>query len=162
MPHSDAERRIESQQICSRLREIEETIYTNRQPIGNLQYCVTGPGLGPARMPQSGWKPFAVHGRWGGFDQTTWFRMKIKIPASMKGHRVLALVRPGGESLSYVDGRPFQGLDNNRDELYLTEKAKGGEVFDVTLESVPSVRFDDYHEFEYADLAVMHPGIWDF
>ena len=162
MPHSDPERRIESKQIRSRLEEIEETIYTNRQPIGNLEFCVTGKGLGPAQMPKTGWKPFPVHGRWGGFDQTTWFRLKVKIPASMKGCRVLARIRPGGESLSYVNGRPFQGLDENRDELYLAEKAKGGEVFDVILESVPSVRFDSYHEFQYADTVIMRPEIWDF
>jgi len=162
MPNCDAERRIESEQIRSRLREIERTIYSNRQQIGNLQACVTGTGLGPARMPKSGWKAFAVHQQWGGFDQTTWFRMKVKIPVAMKGHRVVALVRPGGESLSYVDGRPFQGLDENRDELYLTEKVKGGEVFDIALESVPSVRFDEYHQFQYADIAVMHPTVWDF
>ena len=162
MLHSDPERRIESEQIRSRLREIEDTIYSNRQPIGNFQVCVTGVGLGPARIPKSGWKPFAVHERWGGFDQTTWFRMRVRIPASMKGHRVLAFVRPGGESLVYLDGQPFQGLDDNRDDLYLTGKAKGGETFDLAIESVPSVRFDDYHYFKYADIAVMHPLVWEF
>lgn len=162
MPNFDAERRIELDQIRNRLREIQQTIYSQRQPITGIECCVTGPGRGPERMPQSGWKPFTVYSRWGGFDQTTWFRMKVTVPVSMKGYRVVALVRPGGESLAYVDGNPFQGLDGNRDELYLTEKAKGGETFEIVLESVPSVRFDEYHYFQYADIAVMHPLIWDF
>ncbi len=162
MPHSDPERRVESEQVRSRLREIQRTIYSDRQPIGRIEACVTGKDLGPARAPKSGWKPFAVDQRWGGFDQTTWFRMKAKVPASMKGKRVLALVRPGGESLTYVNGAPFQGLDNNRDELYLVDRAKGGETFEILLESVPSVRFDEYHHFQYADLVVMHKEVWDF
>lgn len=162
MPHFEAERRIESGQIRNRLEEIEATMYSQRQEIGAIQACLTGPGLGPDQTPESGWKPFAVHDRWGGFDQTTWFRMTAKVPVSMKGHRVVAFVRPGGESLAYVNGKPFQGLDNNRDELYLTEKAKGGERFEIVLESVPSVRFDDYHQFRYADIAVMHPEVWEF
>lgn len=162
MSNFEAERRLEMEQARSRLREIEASIYTQRQPIAALQANVTGPGLGPERMPAKGWKPFAVHDRWGGFDQTTWFKMTVTIPASMKGNRVLARIRPGGESLAYVNGQPFQGLDRNRDELYLVEKAKGGERFEIALESVPSVRFDEYHHFEYADIVVMHPDAWDF
>ena len=158
----EAERTILGYQLQARLKEIEETIYSARQPIGGIEACVTGPGKGPERAPKSGWKPFKVHDRWGGFDQTTWFRMKVRVPASMKGHRVVALVRPCGESLAYIDGKPVQGLDRNRDELYLTEKARGGETFEIVLESVPSVRFDEYHYFEHADLVVMHPTAWDF
>jgi len=153
MADFDAERRIEKEQIRQRLRDVQASIFGLRRPIPRLQACVTGPGRGPERMPKSGWKPFAVHGRWGGFDQTTWFRMTARIPKTMKGHRVVALLRPGGESLAYVNGKPFQGLDNNRDEVLLTDNAKGGDTFEIALESVPSVRFNEYHYFEYADLA---------
>ena len=162
MADFDAERRIEKEQIRQRLRDVQASIFGLRRPIPRLQACVTGPGRGPERMPKSGWKPFAVHGRWGGFDQTTWFRMSARIPKTMKGHRVVALLRPGGESLAYVNGKPFQGLDNNRDEVLLTDNAKGGDTFEIALESVPSVRFNEYHYFEYADLAVKRPQVWDF
>ena len=95
MPNFDAERRLISEQFRARLRELESTIYWDRQPIGKIETCLTGPDLGPERMPKSGWKPFAVHDRWGGFDQTRWFRMKVTVPASMKGQRVVARIRPG-------------------------------------------------------------------
>lgn len=160
MPDFDAERRLQAQQIRARLREVYETIYEQRTPI-QIKAVVTGPGKGPERMPRSGWQPFSIHGRWGGFDQTTWFRLRARVPESMKGRRVVALLRPGGESLAYVNGEPFQGLDPNRDELLLAEKARGGETFEIALESVPSVRFDEHHYFEYADLAVTNPGAWD-
>jgi len=176
MPNLDAERRIEALQIQRRIREIEQTIYSDRQPIGDLEYCVTGTGKGPERAPKSGWKPFQIRGVWGGFDQTTWFRMKATIPASMKGKKVVALIRTisasyvhgapdmneGGESLVYLNGQPFHGLDRNRDELFLTEKAKGGETFDIVLEACPSTRHDHYHCFGYAGLAAMNAAAWDF
>ncbi|MBI4556726.1 MAG: alpha-mannosidase [Candidatus Hydrogenedentes bacterium] len=162
MPNLDAERKIEAVQIRRRIREIEETIYRQRTLIQDIQAVVTGPGKGPERMPRSGWKPFKVLTRWGGFDQTTWFKINVTVPAAMKGHRVVALVRLGGESLAYLNGKPSQGLDNNRDEIYLVQRATGGERFQIVLESVPSVRFDEHHYFQYADLAVMHPQVWDF
>ncbi|GMV93567.1 MAG: hypothetical protein AMXMBFR82_33450 [Candidatus Hydrogenedentota bacterium] len=176
MPNFDAERRIESLQLQRIIREIEQTIYSDREPIGNLECCVTGTGKGPERAPKTGWKAFQIRGIWGGYDQTTWFRMKATIPASMKGKKVVALVRTisssyvhgapdvneGGESLAYVNGVPFQGLDRNRDELFLTDKAKGGDTFEIVLEACPSTRHDYYHSFGYADIAVMHPEAWDF
>ena len=162
MPFIDEERKIESFQIRKRMAEIQGTIYSGRQALGPIQAVVTGPGKGPDRRPSSGWKPFRIHERWGGYDQTTWFRMEVTIPDHMKGRRVLALVRPGGESLAYLNGKPFQGLDENRDELYLTEKAKPGQMFEIVLESVPSTRDDIHHTFQYADIAVMHPEPWDF
>ncbi|HOZ46480.1 MAG TPA: alpha-mannosidase [Candidatus Hydrogenedentes bacterium] len=162
MANFDAERRIEGEQIRNRLREVWDTILDARQPIEAIEASVTGPGKGPERAPQSGWAPFAVHERWGGFDQTTWFRMRMTVSEAMKGQRVVALIRPGGESLAYVNGKPFQGLDRNRDELLLTPKAKVGQVFEIVLESVPSVRFDEYHYFEYADLAVKRMLPWEF
>ena len=162
MANFDAERRIEGEQIHNRLQEMYATVYDQRRAIGKLHVRVTGPGRGPERMPNSGWKPFAVHGRWGGFDQTTWFRLTARVPRAMKGERVVALIRPGGESLAYVNGKPVQGLDDNRDELLLTPKAKGGETFEIALEGVPSVRFDTYHYFQYADIAIKRPQVWDF
>jgi len=162
MPHFEAEWRLQNEQIRARLREIHETIYEQRKPIGAIQSVVTGRGKGPERMPRSGWKPFALHSRWGGFDQTTWFRLRVRAPKSMQGRRMVALIRPGGESLAYVNGKPFQGLDPNRDELLLAEKARGGDVYEIALESVPSVRFDEHHYFEYADVAVKNVDAWNF
>lgn len=161
MHNFDAEREIISGQIRSRIREIEALIYRDRQPIGGLEVCVTGPGRGPERAPSHGWRSFETHERWGGFDQTTWFRMTVCVPQTMAGQAVVALIRPGGESLAYVNGAPFQGLDSRRDELFLLASAKGGETFTIELESVPSVRSDEYHHFEYADLAALDNASWD-
>lgn len=157
----EAEREIVIRQIRNRLREVEELFYQQRTPIELIDYCVTGRGRGPERPPEDGWQPFAVHSRWGGFDQTTWFRMTVTIPESMRGMPVVALIRPGGESLVYLNGTPFQGIDSKRDAIFLSESAQGGEQFCVHLESVPSVQHDAYHEFEYAYIAVFDKNSWD-
>ena len=176
MSNYDAERRIALRQAKTRLAEIAGTIFTPRQPIGKLWRCVTGPGKGPERMPKSGWEPFAVMGRWGHFDQTTWFKMKAQVPKAFAGNRVVAMLNPcahtdipgvqdyeeSGEGLAYVNGQPFQGIDRHHDFMVLTERAKGGEAFEIALECCPQTRFDATHVFRYADLAVMHPEAWDF
>ncbi|MBM3290757.1 MAG: hypothetical protein FJY92_11455, partial [Candidatus Hydrogenedentes bacterium] len=176
MPFFDAERTIEAAQLRVRLREIFETVYSQRQPIGAIEHCVTGRGLGPERAPTKGWGPFAIGQRWGGYDETTWFRMRAVVPASMRGHRVVALIntttRPfvhgapdqieGGEALAYVNGAPMQGLDRHHDELFLVGKAKGGERFDLALEATPSTRHNHFHHFAYADIAAMNAQVWDF
>jgi len=175
MPFFAAERDIIRQQIQQRLKEIWEHVYTDRRPIDGIQHVVTGKGLGPERAPKRGWKPFAAGQQWGGYDETTWFRMRPQVPKAWKGQSVVAFIRATGsiytegleqlsapgESLLYIDGVPRQGLDINHDEVHLTPKAKGGERYEFLIEAVPSVRFDAKHLFHYADLAVFHPEAWD-
>ena len=176
MPHSDVERRIEAKQLANRLEEIRETTFRDRRPIENVQVCVTGLDKGPERAPEGDWIPFKALDRWGGLDQTTWFRMDVTVPFEWKGLKAVALVRAadvslipeqtglseGGESLAFLNGEPFQGLDRNRDVLVLAEKARGGEHFEIVLEACPSTRYDLHHIFAYASLAVMDPLVWDF
>mgnify|MGYP001171394196 CR=1 FL=1 len=161
MPNFPVERRIISDQIRARLSRIQKTIFTRRSAISTVQYRITGQGRGPERPPRTGWKPFSVPGFWGGYDQTTWFRLRWKVPRDWKGRSVVAFLRPQGESLAYVNGKPAQGIDNGRDWLLLTENAREGELFEILLESVPSTRFDEHRVFEYADVAIFHREIWE-
>lgn len=176
MAHFEVERQIELLQVRNRLRELRTTFFSHRRPIANLEHVVTGRGLGPERVPKAGWKPFAVGDLWGGYDETTWFRMKAVVPKEFKGQNVVALIRPAsgafsddgliqlsapGEALVFVNGVPFQGLDINREELFLAKKARGGEVFQIEIEAVPSVRLEAQHRFKCADLALFHTEPWD-
>jgi alpha-mannosidase len=176
MASFDVERVIEVRQLRNRLEEIRGTVFSHRQPLTQLRCCVTGRFKGPESMPKSGWRPFKIMERWGGLDQTTWFRMTARVPKAFAGQRVATMIRPcaytdipglrdhdqTGEGLAYVNGNPFQGIDRNHEILVLTEKARGDEVFDIAIECTPQTRFDATHEFECADLAVMHRDAWDF
>ncbi len=162
MPHFDAERQVEGRQINDRLNEIRGSIYSHRSPISGWEAVVTGHKKGPSDPPDAGWKPFEIGSVWGGKDVTMWFRATAEVPAEMAGKRVVALIRPGGESLIYINGKPCQGLDGNRDEVLLLEKARGGEKFEILIESYSSARFDEKHTFQFADLAVVNPDIHKF
>lgn len=156
MPHFDAERHIQGRQINNRLDEIKGTIYAQRTNISGWEAVVTGHKQGPCAPPKSGWEHFDIGSVWGGRDVTMWFRAKVTIPESMDGKRVSALIRQGGEALSYLNGKPCQGLDSNRDEILLAEKAKAGTEFDLMVEAYSHPTSDQKHTFQYADLAVVN------
>ena len=176
MANFDTERRIEAEQLLARINEIRDTVYSQRQPVKDIQICVTGKNKGPERAPKAGWKPYSPTEFWGGYDQTTWFKINVVVPKHFAGQKVVALFRiadvsfipgmtgltEGGESICFVNGVPFQGLDRNRDELFLTNKAKGGEKFELTLEACPSTRFDLNHVFKHADIAIFNQLAWDY
>ncbi len=159
MPHFDTEWQIVGRQINDRLNEIRGSIYSRRSPITGWQAAVTGHKQGPCDPQEDGWEPFEVGSIWGGKDVTVWFKATVSVPEEMAGERVVALLRPGGESLAYIDGKPCQGLDNNRDDILLLEKAKGGETFEILMESYSHARFDEKHTLQYTDLAAVNTDI---
>ncbi|HOE65839.1 MAG TPA: glycoside hydrolase family 38 C-terminal domain-containing protein [Candidatus Hydrogenedentes bacterium] len=162
----EAERPIIAKQVLLRLKEIFKTVYSNHVSVDSIERCVLGPGHSVTPEPVSGWEPFELKQRWGGYDQTTWFRLHATIPPDMDGKHVVALLSPHqgphGNSLAYVNGHPAQGLDRNRDEVLLSKQARVGEAFVISLESVPSQEQDTYHIFDRADIAVFHQLAWDF
>ena len=162
MPHFDEEWRIVGRQINDRLNEIRGSIYGHRAPIAGWEAVVTGHKQGPSAPPEDGWEPFEMGSVWGGKDVTMWFKADAPVPEGMAGKRVVAVLRPGGESLTYIDGEPCQGLDRNRDEILLLEKAKGDEKFGVLIESYSHARFDEKHTFQRADLATVNVDIHKF
>jgi len=162
MPHFEAEWKIQGMQIRQRLDEIQKSLYGKRVRIDGWEAVETGNKQAPAKPPENGWEPFSIGSVWGGVDVTVWFRASATVPQEMADEKVVMLVRPGGESLAYVNGKPCQGLDSNRDEIVLLEKAKGGEKFEIILESYSHARFDEKHSFQYADLATANTENYNF
>ena len=162
MPFFDAERNIIAGQIRNRMNEIAGTVYSDRRAIPGWEYVVTGHKQGPAAPPKSGWEPFQIGSSWGGLDVTTWFRTTVTVPEEMDGKKVVLLIRPGGEALAYINGRPVQGLDGNRDEITLAQKAKAGDRFEVMVEAYSNPRFHQIHTFQYADIAVLNEEVRSF
>lgn len=162
MPHFDSEWQVQGRQIDDRLNDINGTIYSQRISISGWEASVTGFREGPSAPPEAGWKSFDIGSSWGGRDVTTWFRASATVPNEMAGKRVVLLVNPGGESLMYIDGIPCQGLDGNREEVLCLEKAKGGETFDILIESYSGIGSDRKHRFHCADLAVVDMDIREF
>jgi len=154
------ERELEIGQIGNRLKEIARTIYQDVRDIGPWEMCLTGTGRGPEKPPVRGWKKFNIPMHWGAecLDISAWFRGAAIVPREWKRKAVVLLLRPGGESLCYLNGRPFQGLGVTRDEILLSKRAKGGETLDILIEAVntPYVDPGEICEtmFQYARLAI--------
>ncbi len=88
------------------------------------------------------WKDFGSSQRWGGYDQNFWFSTEVYIPESFSGKPVMFELRTGREHewdrinpqfKFYIDGKLIQGLDINHREVLLTDCARAGEVFLITL-----------------------------
>lgn len=71
---------------------------------------------------------------WSGRDRYLWLSASVTVPAEWKGRRVLGRFdfgqtgggnNSGFESLLYVNGTPWQGVDSNHQEIFLTEVEPG-------------------------------------
>lgn len=72
---------------------------------------------------------------WSGWDKYLWLHLETDVPAGWKDKRILGLFdfgKTGGgnnsgfESMLYMDGKPYQGVDSNHKEVFLgTDAARG-------------------------------------
>ena len=86
-------------------------------------------------MKAKGYKPTKLGDVWGG-ARNGWFRIRFAIPEEWKGREVAAYIYPGSEGLAYIDGKPYQGVDYNHQGILLTQKAKGGEEYEIVLDAI--------------------------
>lgn len=81
-------------------------------------------------------KPMPEGTEWGAKWEYAWFRTRIVIPKSLAGERVvLRTDLYGDESAIYVNGVNAGARDWDHKEILLSEKARGGERFDIMMES---------------------------
>jgi alpha-mannosidase len=148
--------------------------------------------LGPARVacaPLSGahlpdyddahWQTIAVGDRWGGFNQTCWLRVPLRLPESWAGGKVVARIVlgddehiSGPEALAYLDGNIAQGIDFHHREIVLGNTVQPGKEHLLALEVVSPrveepqvlralelVRLDPEAEALYHDMRVLHGAL---
>lgn len=74
---------------------------------------------------------------WTGSDVYLWLHRRIAVPAGWQGKRIVGLFdfgrtgegnNSGFESLLFLDGKPYQGVDSNHQEVFLEEDAAGREL----------------------------------
>ncbi|MDF2923775.1 MAG: alpha-mannosidase [Paenibacillaceae bacterium] len=106
--------------------------------------------------------------RWKGRDKYLWLNRKVQIPAAWSGQRIVGVFdfgktgagnNGGFESLLYVNGQPYQGVDSNHKEVFFPDEY-AGQVVDLTFRLWsgldPGARFvEQEHEFKRAELAVL-------
>lgn len=71
---------------------------------------------------------------WSGWDKYLWLHLDADIPAEWANKRILGLFdfgktgegnNSGFESMLYMDGKPYQGVDSNHKEVFLSQSTAG-------------------------------------
>lgn len=78
---------------------------------------------------------------WTGRDRYCWLQRQVEVPAEWHGRRIVGRFEfgrtgsgnnSGFESLLFVNGKPYQGVDSNHQEVFLDENA-AGQTLDFTF-----------------------------
>ena len=112
-------------------------------PLEVAAYHVHGEPVPASEALAAEYAPFLVGGSWGPPWDTTWFRLRGRIPTAWSGREVAlgfgignaGSTGFGAEALLWRDGRPAQGLSPNHREHLLTTSAAGGEDIELFVEA---------------------------
>ncbi|MBE1441408.1 alpha-mannosidase [Paenibacillus sp. OAS669] len=120
------------EKLQERLRELSEFRYRDRRRIEAFDSLEDREGRTGERPPwplsqnkEAG--TMRIGDRWEGSDRYLWLAAETEIPEAWQGRRVLGRFdfgRTGGgnnsgfESLLYVNGEPYQGVDGNHKEVF--------------------------------------------
>ncbi|MBP3359983.1 MAG: alpha-mannosidase [Clostridia bacterium] len=127
-------------------------------------------GVNDYEYTESDYTPIAVGEHWGGHDLSCFFKNTIVIPENMDGEKVSLQIFLGGDSLLYVNGEPYQGLDPFRNAVILSDCAKAGDVYELYIESycyhTPGAEGNGVRTFECSSLTAIDKEIekiyWDY
>ncbi|WP_340024704.1 alpha-mannosidase [Paenibacillus sp. FSL K6-1096] len=157
------------EKLGSRLRELAGYRYREQIELEEWQVTEDPEGANGAYPPAlDGGRKLRTGEYWTGYDAYLWLHRKVTVPAEWQGKRVVGLFdfgRTGGgnnsgfESLLYLDGKPYQGVDSNHQEVFLEDGAAGSEL-DFTFRLWSGLNGDGQiipqeHKIKRAELAYL-------
>ncbi|HCE46022.1 MAG TPA: alpha-mannosidase [Lentisphaeria bacterium] len=97
---------------------------------------------------------------WGAKWEYGWFKGRMSIPKSAAGERIAARINVGGEAAISVNGMNYGANDIGHKEITLSRKAKGGEKFEMLVESYAGhgTRTSGGGPLPYGQQTVPEPG----
>ncbi|BBH23771.1 alpha-mannosidase [Paenibacillus baekrokdamisoli] len=130
--------------IKQRLLQLEATRYRDAKPIASFRWMEDEAGEIAAKPPQGGeWSTIKLGDTWVGRDRYAWLSHELNIPQEWTGRKVLGRFdfgeteggnNAGFESLFFLNGAPYQGVDSNHKEVFLPEEAVGNDIqMDIRL-----------------------------
>ncbi len=83
-------------------------------------------GIEVEAAQEADWLPVGPGSQWGGAQEWAWFRAWFRVPPSWSGQKVRLSLPLGGQGMAYLDGRPWQGLDENHRTIVLPAECCDG------------------------------------
>lgn len=121
-----------------RIEELSQYRYRDSLEISSFKYRVDDEGEIGTRPPVvDDWETKEIGGYWEGRDIYIWLAAKVNIPKAWSEHQVVGYFdfgktghggNSGFESLLYVNGIPYQGVDSNHKEVFLANNLSGSNV----------------------------------
>ena len=116
------------EKLEKRVKELESYRYRNLQPVVSFQAQDDEEGLVSQKPPKGGtWRTMNIRDRWEERDKYIWLKALIPIPTHWRNQRIVGVFdfgKTGGgnnsgfESLLYLNGVPYQGVDMNHQEVF--------------------------------------------
>ncbi|MCP1311141.1 alpha-mannosidase [Paenibacillus tyrfis] len=126
------------EKLAARIRELDPFRYRDERDVTAMLRQFDTEGRIAAYPPEEGeWEPVQIGDRWTGRDLYMWLAFEADIPATWAGKKILGRFdfgRTGGggnsgfESLLFLNGEPYQGVDTNHGEVFLPPDAAGTTV----------------------------------
>ncbi|MFA5865476.1 MAG: alpha-mannosidase [Phycisphaerae bacterium] len=148
--------------IQRRVEEIGQHVWTRQINIRDVSVAETMEHLSLEQAKKLPYKPVKGGFRWGKPWSTAWFRLRFSLPAAYKGYAGSLLFNPRGECIIFRDGLPVQGLDLNRQDYVLMDKAKGNERMELYVEAGASDAFGNFQAriMDQPKVAIVLPEMW--
>lgn len=126
------------EKLAARIRDIERFRYRDELTVTHMKMQMDENGEIGAYPPEDGeWTDIRLGDRWVGRDLYMWLAFDCLIPAQWQGKKILGRFNfgrtgagnnSGFESLLFLNGEPYQGVDSNHEEVFLPPDAAGTTV----------------------------------
>ncbi|SDN90735.1 alpha-mannosidase [Alkalicoccus daliensis] len=132
---------LTEKKLEQRIEELSDYRYVVKETIDSFFYYEETDDTRPDMQDYQSWNTLPVPAFWQGWDKYIWMAASVKIPLPEEGRRPVCLFnfgKTGGgnnsgfESLLYVNGSPYQGVDSNHTEVFFKEKHTGSSL-DLTF-----------------------------
>ncbi len=122
-----------------RINEVKNYRYRGVIHLEEFAVCEDEQGVVNPAVPENheNWDTLKTRGRWSGRDHYLWMYKEISVPAEWKGKRVVGIFdfgktgegnNSGFESMCYLNGKPYQGVDSNHMEVFFPDELCGKTV----------------------------------
>ncbi|TFJ92190.1 alpha-mannosidase [Lentibacillus salicampi] len=126
------------EKLKKRIDELNVYRYRDSIKIEDFAFLEDEQGEVGARPPESGpWGKISLEDRWQGWDKYIWLRTSVQFPVKWKNRSVIGKFdfgttggghNSGFESLLYVNGEAYQGVDSNHKEVFFANDYAGHEL----------------------------------